>query len=173
MKTLVYTLIVAVVVIGGWFILKNTPKQDSQGGNPPNVIEVSKNGDINGEYALKDIISIDEPYLCKFEREDGDSKVSGEIFIAAGAKVRGNFKITSTATPTPFESSFIMNGGNIYSWTSLLNFGFKSPISENASSTDSSLASVNEKIKYDCSVWKPDQTKFELPAGIIFRDKIE
>jgi hypothetical protein len=166
MKTFIYTLIIAAVIIGGFLVYKNNPPTDA---DSPNIIVIGRNGEIKGEYPLKDIIAIDMPYQCEFDREDNDSKVKGEIFIAPGAKVRGDFNITSTSISAPFDSHFIMIGGFTYSWTSLLNIGFRAPIAQ-SSSTESTLMSVNEKIKYHCARWQADQSKFQIPADVNFKD---
>lgn len=157
MKIFIYTLLLAVVVLGAWLGFK---KDDDSGITP-----ISIDGKIDGEYSLSEIIALDESYKCEFEREDDESSVEGEIFTAPGPKVRGDFEIKSTAVESPFQSHFIIKSGVIYTWTSLLNVGFKSLFV----STSTSVLNTDEKMKYECSQVPLDQTKFDLPSEIIFK----
>ncbi len=161
-KIFIYTLIIAAVVIGGSILLDRFPPPE----NPVGLV-ISSDGKISGEYSLKDIIALDEPFKCEFEKKEGDSRVKGTISIAPGAKVRGDFIISSNAVSLPFESHFIMRGGYIYTWTSLLNAGFIAPASAGLSS-QAGLVAVDKKIKYDCSRFQLKQGIFEVPADITF-----
>ena len=160
-KVFIYTLVVAVVVIGGW-VLFNKPSslKDAVG-------LVIKDAKISGEYALKNIIALDESFKCQFEKEDGDLKVTGIISMAPGAKVRGDFNIISSANSASFETHFIMRAGLIYTWTSLLDAGFIAPATLD-SSGQAGVVAMDEKIKYDCERFTPTQGEFELPADITF-----
>lgn len=165
----IYTLIAAILIIGGYLVFfKKTPKVEPTEFTG-RIIEKGRNGKISGEYPLRDIINLDEPYQCEFMRDDGENEVKGKISIAPGAKVRGDFDIKSPITKDPFQSHFIIQNNVIYTWTSLLNAGFKSPLSATTSAS-SNIAAIDEIIKYDCSPYTPDQTQFSLPADIIFRD---
>jgi hypothetical protein len=165
MKTFIYTLIAAVVIIGGWLAIKASSKPADS-----NTIIISENGDIAGEYTLADIIAIDESYTCEFIKSDSDSEVKGNIYIAPGAKVRGDFEIDSEATEEPFESHFIMRGGYIYTWTSLLNVGFIAPVTEASTSPQGGGVSFEEKLAYKCLRVTLEHNMFEIPADITFRN---
>ncbi|MEK9185385.1 MAG: hypothetical protein AAB863_01285 [Patescibacteria group bacterium] len=162
-KIFIYTLLAAVVVMGGATILyRISPPRD------PEVLTINNDGQISGEYKLQDIIALDESFKCEFKKSDSDSEVSGAIIIAPGAKVRGDFVINTKAAPAPFESHFIMRGGYIYTWTSLLKVGFIAPAVREFSRDQTSVIATNEKIFYNCARSMSAPGDFEVPADVTF-----
>lgn len=163
MKTVLYTLIAAAVIIGVWLLVDKQPSQPDTA-----LLEISGEGKLAGKYSLKEIIALDESFKCEFERSDGDSEVKGTLNIAPGSKVRGDFEIESEAVPEPFQSHFIMRGGNVYTWTSLLNVGFIAPVTEDDIDGQAGSVSLTEELDYSCERAMIDQALFQIPADITF-----
>lgn len=165
MKIFLYTLLIAAIALFGWGLIKESQIERKFEG-----IVLGREGRISGEYPLADIISIDEFYVCDFERSDRDSRVTGKIYIAPGPKVRGDFSVRSEASAEPFESHFILRDGAVYNWTSLVTLGFKNQVTE-LKSVNIGVASLGDRLDYECERMETERTKFDLPGDIIFSNQ--
>ncbi|OHA19913.1 MAG: hypothetical protein A2836_00115 [Candidatus Taylorbacteria bacterium RIFCSPHIGHO2_01_FULL_45_63] len=165
-KTVIAYLVVLVVIIlaiFGWNIMK--------GGND------SLENEATSATSLKDLVNSGKPQTCTFTEKSGTSENSGVVYVDDG-KIRSDFNVTTTDVPggQSFESHMISDGKDSYVWTSLTTQGFKSPIagvetsSGSGASSRSQAVDYNQALDYKCQNWTPDQSKFELPAGITFVD---
>ena len=60
---------------------------------------------IVGKYSIKDILSLEIPYECTFNKEDKSSQVSGVVRMAED-KIRGDFDIEIQSSQTTTRLHF-------------------------------------------------------------------
>ena len=141
-------------------------------------IIVAPNGEVKGQYALSQIIALHQAFKCDFEKASDTVSVKGTIFIAEDSlnksEVSGDFQITNSPVGN-IESHFITKDNISYTWTSLVNIGYKKAVTDTASTNSSpsdqaSIVGNNDKVNYDCSPWIPVESRFTLPNNVIFKD---
>lgn len=120
--------------------------------------------------SLEDLLARPGAWQCDVSVTVQGLTTSGTVF-AAGKKLRGDF----TANVPQFgnmQTHLIATGDTLYTWTSLMDRGYKFPItggSVKASGSDAETAAAfNQDYDYRCRSWTADETKFALPAGIVF-----
>jgi hypothetical protein len=135
--------------------------------------EVGKDGEINGNYTIAGIMKLDTPYVCTFEKSDGVSNISG-IVHTDGHKIYEEFKIKTDLVKNGFNSFLLIKDSNAYTWTSLQNTGYISPVAESASKNASpkeqaQIIGTKDKVLYSCKPWlNPNSSIFETPVSIMF-----
>lgn len=174
MKTIISILLVGAVIVGGYFLInkkedvvvksdqvqqeQNTETMPKPEGKKMAFTEFMKNG--KGSYE------------CTVNQYVENIESKGTVFISNG-KIRGNF--ATNVGGTNVDSNLIVKDGFTYVWSSMMgNLGFKSPVVEGESDTSASTSGAyswngNQIGDYDCKPWSVDNSKFELPAGIEFK----
>lgn len=143
---------------------------------------IMADGKITGNYAIKDILELEVPYECNFNKTDTTAQVSGLVRMAEG-KVRADFDIQINPQATNFGDSgtdqraffashFILKDGVNYIWTSLQNTGYKSNITDSAEGSSkkdqAQIIGIEDKVAFDCKPWNAVLNAFDLPTGIKF-----
>ncbi len=155
-----------VVVALGIFVFNYQPKAA--------LPLVSADGKIDGEYAVEGVMQLGKPYVCKFERADATSKVTGLLHINEG-KMYGEFRIKTDLVKDEFNSFLVLNK-QAYTWTSLGNLGYKSAIAKSATKNASSeqqsqIIGTRDLTAYKCEPWtEADDSVFEPPSWITFTE---
>lgn len=117
--------------------------------------------------SLRDLMSLADNQQCTFT--DTQSTSSGTIYIASG-KARGDFE--TTAAGTSIKAHMIVDSEDVYVWMDGATDGFKTSFSasENIATQVQESVDLNQKVDYNCTGWSANQTFFELPANISFKD---
>lgn len=143
-------------------------------GSKPAIPVVRENGRISGNYAIEGIMRLGKPYVCTFEKSDGTSKIAGVVHTD-GQKIYEEFRIKTDALEgKEFNSFLIIKDGEAYTWTSLQNIGYRSPVAKSASRNASpqeqaQIIGTRDKVQYECELWQEvDNTIFETPPWISF-----
>jgi len=161
-------IIIAIIWITAFLLYQNK--------EPMPIVE--ENGDINGLYSINNIMRLQKPYLCIFEKSDQNSKIEGGIFINT-KDVYGEFDIkTGTSTAAKNFSSFLLiKDGKAYTWTSLANVGniskaAKSAIQGKSVVEQAQIIGRNDKIDYKCKLQPKgiNESFFAIPDWITFSE---
>lgn len=94
---------------------------------------------------------------------------TGTTYVA-GDMVRADFVSTMPQVGN-IETHMLMRDNTAYTWSSMMNRGFKFPISGAEGQPEVSAemaAQVNQDYDYRCAAWPTDENKFALPTGITF-----
>lgn len=163
--------VVALFALGGvaWFFAGG--KYDIKGKPAPDdlrqeEVQVETAGEFSG--SMGDLIARSGSWQCTVSVNASGVVSEGTTYISGG-KMRSDF--TSTIPQVGDVSShMIMRENTVYTWSSMLNRGFRFPVQGGQAQGQGSAeaAMFNENYNYDCDVWLADESKFELPAGITF-----
>lgn len=111
-------------------------------------------------------------YQCTFSHSTQVGDSTGVVFIS-NKKIRGDFvskvSIPGMGNTTDIETYMISDGESVYTWSSMSNDGFKSPVSKDLPKDFSTTVSVDQELDYKCVGWKLDESKFSLPTNITFK----
>lgn len=174
---IVYTVIGAVIVIGGGYFLlmsksASAPVSESEVQGTKTSVQSEDSVD-DSLVSMRDLVAKGESVECAYDMDVQYSKSNGTVYIADG-KVRGNFNITvsmSQAGTQEFKAYMIAEGDTSYVWSSAMNQGFKIPIPENQpENAPQSGVDYNQKLNYTCKPWNKDSSFFVPPADITFSD---
>lgn len=136
---------------------------------------VGEDGRLSGNYSLRQIMSLDEPYVCTFEKSDETSRIVG-VFRTDGDNVYGEFRIRTDLAEAEFNSFLLTRGNESYTWTSLQPLGYKSTAarstSVNAAPEDQAqIIGLEDTMPYECEPWQEaDATVFEVPGWVNFAE---
>jgi hypothetical protein len=165
--------VVGLVAVGGaaWFFAGG--KYDIQGKLPPDdarqeVVTEEKAGTFKG--SMGDLLSRAGSWQCDVSVH-ADGVVSEGTTYVSGGMMRSDF--TSTIPQVGNVSSHIIVRDDVaYTWTSMLNRGFRFPVQGGVAQAGGQggqqAAMFNGNYDYDCDIWVADESKFELPAGVTF-----
>jgi len=137
------------------------------------VPTVGASGEINGNYTIEGIMKLSKPYVCTFEKSDGSSSISGVVHTD-GQKIYEEFKIKTDLVKNGFNSFLLIKDGIAYTWTSLQNIGYTSPVAKSASknaspSEQAQIIGIKDKETYQCEPWlNATGSIFDTPTGITF-----
>ncbi len=175
--------ILILLAIGALFLFANN-KNGSLVDLSEGVI-INADGTVSGNYSIKQIVELNTPYECSFNKSDPTSQVSG-IFRMIDGNLRGDFDIDIQADQTGFgdaspdqraffASHFILKDGYTYTWTSLQNIGYKSKMADKVSDRSSTkvqaqIVGFEDKLAYNCHPWNAVLNVFDLPTGITFSE---
>jgi hypothetical protein len=112
-------------------------------------------------------------YKCTVQQYVENFESKGTTYVHNGM-VRGEF--TTAVDGMNMDSQMILRDGYTYSWSSMMpTMGFKISVQppENvdtgAPATNSYAFNAEQIGDYDCEVWTPDMSKFEVPTNITFK----
>lgn len=158
-------LIVAVVVVGGYFLLTSKKAVDTN---------TEVRGEETKKIAFSELVKQGGSYKCDVKQAMSDFENSGTVYMN-GSNLRGDF--STIAEGRPIDTSFIFRDGYSYTWSSALStMGFKMKVPANAEMNGAIDASgtygwsANQIGDYNCEPWTVDQSKFALPAGMTFTE---
>ncbi len=164
-KTLAWVLVAVVVVGGAYYTLKG-----DKSGAPE---ETTNREETGKKMAFSEFAKSGGSYKCEVKQSMSDFENSGTVYISGGM-MRGEF--STIAEGKPIDTSFIYKGNIMYTWSSAMGaMGFKMEANPMASTEEASASgtyswNTSEVGDYNCVAWEADSSRFELPAGITFRD---
>lgn len=164
-KTLAWVLVAVVVVGGAYYTLKGDRSEPGK--------ETTNQEETGKKMAFSEFAKSGGSYKCEVKQSMSDFENSGTVYMSGGM-MRGEF--STIAEGKQIDTSFIYKGNIMYTWSSAMGaMGFKmeaNPMASNEEAAASGTYSWNtsEIGDYNCIVWEADSSKFELPAGITFRD---
>lgn len=126
--------------------------------------------------AFSQFIKQSGSYQCTVDQylDNYNIKTTGTVYLDNG-KLRGNF--STNYNGMKIDAMTIMRDGFAYSWTSMANVGYKTPVAN----TDAGVASnvtvsgntysfnTDQIGDYDCQPWKAEASVFVVPADIAFQ----
>ena len=169
---ILYALIALVVVGGGaWYLTQGTveaPTQESDRAQT-NTAPANPNDQQTFSGSLQELMARGGSWTCDVSSTAGGVTSSGTTYVANGM-VRSDFS-SDIPQVGNIESHMIVRDGLAYTWTSMMNQGFKFPIAEAEGEAEVSAevaAQVNQNYDFSCRAWSADASKFALPADVTF-----
>lgn len=159
---LAYILVVAVLVLGYQYL---------------NMVEIPpiKDGKVEGNYALENLLAVGVPLRCTFEKSDQNSRIVANLYTNQDNDVYADFRIETDISETSrFNSFFLIKDKTTYTWTSLSDLGYTAKSVRSASinaspEAQAQLIGLGDKFPYDCEVLTTtDPTLFEVPLYVKF-----
>ncbi|MBU1130460.1 hypothetical protein KKE45_04040 [Patescibacteria group bacterium] len=155
-------------------------KQVLEGGGGKIVVSEEDSGLFSG--SLRDLVLKGRPMKCSYEVKNENGGASGVTYVS-GKKVRGDFKNVDM-DGKEIESYFISDGEWTYTWSSGSNNGMKmkadgwekeeeesnEPDADYGGMSYEDNSNVDTKMDYKCEEWKTDNSVFEVPSNIEFKD---
>lgn len=167
-----WIIVVIIIIIGIiWFLMSGAPKSDT------NELAVGETGTAQDQgKSLKDLLAVGETQTCTFDNSTEVSESSGTIYVSGGM-MRGDFESVSKPTNVKVATHMIMTDGTNYVWTSESDQGFKMSLDSvagtgaaTAQTGNYSAVDYDQKMGYNCTSWRADQSVFALPKGVSFMD---
>ena len=181
-KILLIVFLAILLPAGAYFGYKTLKKTEpaENGANPPAVTE-KQNEESLFSGKITDLLSLGKSLKCTYTMNEQEGTIgTGNIYVS-GTKMRGDSTITMENN-TSIDSHFISTDNVMYTWTSASPQGYKIALDQEAidnaaAGTPSGITeeakALQEKLDYKCLPWIPDQSLFELPAGVEFVDMSE
>lgn len=188
-KTLLWV-VIGVVVVGGGIAIAATShrgelkKDQSVITGEQNVDGSVKPGDQSQapaaaggkKMAFGQFVKQGGSYQCTVDQylDNYNIKTTGTVYLDSG-KIRGSF--STNYNNTKIDAYAIVKDGFAYSWTSMGNMGFKTPVVETDGGAESNVTvsgntynfNMNQIGDYNCEEWKADASVFVLPTSVTFQ----
>lgn len=173
---------VVILAVGAWLILsggknKENVADNQNQDNSSETVVTNVESSVNEEpfeenTSLFDLIKKGGNYICDVSHDTEIGSSTGVAYIA-GERVRGDF-LSKVDVPgivsMDIESHMISDGESVYTWTSLSNEGYKTPVvMAGEANTDTQTISFEDNLNYKCNPWDVDVTKFLIPTNITFK----
>lgn len=169
MKAL-YALIGLLIIIAiAWFFLQGTAEAPATG--EPQAMQQQENTQTNGVFSgsMQQLMARGGSWQCDVSVTNEGITTTGTTYAANG-KMRADF-VSNVPQAGTVESHMIMRDNTAYTWTSMMNRGFKFPIQGGEAQPEVSAevaAQVNQNYDFNCTAWTTDESKFTLPSGVTF-----
>jgi hypothetical protein len=151
---------------GAYFFIsknKSTPGQTSE------TTGTSETAEVSPAKSLRELLSSGISQSCDFT--DAASGSTGKFYFGGG-KMRGDF--VSKVNNVEYGVHTYSDGQDVYMWTDGQSQGFKmsatAQISPSGTPAPNQQVDLDRQVDYNCVNWSADQSKFELPNGIEFKD---
>ncbi len=162
---------VAVIGAGVWYFVGHS---DLGGSNPcpsatpfPSASETASptaSGSSSG--TLQTLLAMKGSVKCTVQHSTEMDISSGIVYISNG-KLRGDFDVS--AAGQTMKAYVLVNGSDVYSWSSLSATGVKTTVSASSSSSQSNQGvNFNQNLNYSCTSASVDASVFAMPQGINF-----
>jgi hypothetical protein len=167
---ILYALIGLVVIgAGAWFVLgqKEASSEASMQGSETSEPVSTETQAFKG--SMQELMARGGSWRCDVSITAEGISSTGTTYVAEG-KVRADF-VSTMPQVGQVETHMLMLGNTAYTWTSMMNTGFKFPIRGAEADPEVSAevsAQLNQDYDYRCTAWPTDESKFELPSGITF-----
>lgn len=160
-----------VVVAGGAWLAMGGLTNDVENEMPNNTEQSGETSDTQQfSGSMQDLLSRSGSWQCDVSVNAGGVVSNGTTYVSGG-KMRADFT-SNIPQVGSVETHMIMRDNTAYTWSSMMNRGFKFPIQNgqvSASGADAQAAAAfNQNYNYDCDVWARDESKFALPSNITF-----
>ncbi len=156
----------AVIVVGGIIMFTAGRQSGSPGTASVSGVMQDKN---QAPTSLKALFALGTSQKCTFSNSTDVAQSSGEVYVTSG-KMRGDF--SSVAAGQTVQSHMIVDKDTSYVWTNATNQGFKMSFENmtmpKSETTAKQTVDLNQSLDYSCNAWSPDESLFNLPAGISF-----
>ncbi len=169
-KTLISVVVVAVVVVGGYYLfLRADHVEEELTVTPTNEQETESTVK---KMAFSEFVKQGGAYKCDVKQAMSDFENSGTVYISGG-NTRGEY--TTIAEGRTMKTSFILKDGYSYSWGDMMQgMGFKVKATsdmgmDGLAASDTYSWNANQIGDYTCEAWTVDSSKFDLPSGVTFR----
>jgi len=169
MKILYALIGLAVVGIGAWFVMNPRPAADTPTVEQEQARDLPSNETQAFKGSMQQLMARGGSWRCDVSLTTEGVTTSGTTYVAGGM-VRADF-VSNVPQIGNVESHMIMRDNTAYTWTSMMNQGFKFPIESAEGQPEVSAevaAQVNQQYDYRCTAWPTDESKFALPSGITF-----
>ena len=153
-------------------------KEGAKDSKTESNVEQNKESGVNGsgDYfeAMTDLMERGKSMKCTYtQKVDDENTADGVVYMADG-----NARIEITAnkgTANEGKMYAIIDEGYHYSWVEGSSKGYKmtAEAAEMDEKMKKGVSKMAEKIKYKCSSWKKDSSKFKAPSNIVFEDLSE
>jgi hypothetical protein len=166
--------IIGLIVVGGgiWYAMNmNGDANDAtiQTAEQANTQDAPSNESQQFRGSLKDLMARSGSWRCDISVTTEGVTASGTTYVAQG-KVRADF-VSEVPQFGSVASPMIMRDNTAYTWTDMMNQGFKFPIQGAEVEPEVSAevaAQMNQAYDYSCAAWPTDESKFALPSDITF-----
>jgi len=128
---------------------------------------------------VKEMLKGGKSLECTFSFTDvkEGATQTGKIYVdGPKARFRSETEVTTNSTGQKTQAFMITVGDYGYSWNNISpKTGIKFNLNESSSISNSDKSAQNtedldQKIDFDCHKWSVDNSKFEMPAGVVFTD---
>ena len=139
-----------------------------------NTLEKKEETESKVKTSLKELITKAKPVKCTYKLESENGGTSGITYVFGG-KVRSDF-VQKIPGEKDIESHFIKDGDWTYTWSSTSESGIKVKREDESDDyPDEGEGKVNYKdmdteMDYSCKGWLVDNSVFEIPKNIEFKD---
>lgn len=171
-KTLISVLVLGVVIVGGYFIIKNgkgvetIPSENTEVQNEEQAVEA-----VGKKMAFSEFIKTGGSYKCEVSQAMSDFENSGTMHID-GSKVRGDF--TTVAEGMTVTTSLVVKDDYTYVWMNGVNglpaSGFKTKNQVDTSASGGFRWDAETIGDYNCEAWVVDEAMFAIPSDITFQE---
>lgn len=169
MKTLIAIALVIVVALGIYALSSNKDSATQETTETTDRAQ-TENSDLQGTGGLKNILSLGKDLSCTFERSDDNGGFSGTAYVS-GNKLRGDFTMHLEGTGD-IDSHLIKADDTTYVWMGNTGSKFSDTAidADTKPQTDTNSVNLDDEVKYSCSPWRKDTSKFEIPEDVTFTD---
>lgn len=166
-KLLLYIVVGAIIVVGGWYVLSGRGGTGAPAGQEP---ATTTSATSTQAATLASLIASNVAQKCTFDDATSAAKTSGTVYIGDG-KMRGDFSAVASGGETQ-SVHMISDGTTAYTWIEGISTGFRSSMSAHPDTGAGSNPGLDpsKPLDYQCAPWTVDATLFELPAGYSFTD---
>lgn len=174
MKKVLPVIVIVVLLLlglGFFFITRNSPPASAPSESTPEANQ-KPTGATSQKQSLRSLLGLGTSQMCEFT--DDASSSSGKVYVSAG-KMRGDF--ATIVNGEVASSHMYSDGQTIYLWMEGSEMGYKNPIASveatevNPTGTTSQANfDINEQVDYRCQAWSADDSMFQLPSGVQFKD---
>ena len=169
-------IIATAAIVTGIIIAVKKPTQPAPESSGTNQVEQHQVATGGKKIPFSDFMKKSGSYQCTVNQnlENYSMTAQGTVYLDNG-KIRGDY--TASYNGKSFTGSTIIRDGFAYTWTSMMNIGWKVPVAQ----TDGN-ASSNVKVSgntysfnaaqigdYDCKPWTADASKFTVPTNLTFQ----
>ncbi len=162
-------IVVLLILAGAFYVLGKSKKTQTE--TPASQATEAPESEQSG--SIKSLLSMGKNVACDVSYDMDQNKTSGKVYVSGG-KMSGDFSIT-TADGKTMDTHMIQDETYIYSWSSLIPQGTKMKVEAAASPTavpsgQPASLNVDQQVKYKCSPWSVDSSKFTPPTNVKFMD---
>lgn len=157
-KVIVGILIAAGIGGGAWFVATH-PAAPAASNDKATATEEASSG------TFADLMARVGSWKCDARADYEGGASEGTVYMDGG-KVRGDF--VASISGRSINTSFVSEGGYIYTWSDVLPQGMKVKVDAAAGTAGGQGIDPSTPVKYSCEVWIAEQDKFTLPSDIEF-----
>lgn len=168
-----YALIGIVVVgAGAWFVMNMLPAEPAAPAKSVSMDSMTEGdpGDMEQfRGSMQELMARSGSWRCEVTTSMNGISSHGTTYVTRGM-VRADFTSDVPQIGT-VESHMIMRDNTAYTWSNMMNRGFKFPIEGGTVQPEVSAemaAQVHQEYDYACNAWVADESVFALPSGITF-----